>query len=212
MDLMKSFKKIKDGNANLWDEYTVLQEFKRKYVPHKIDNYLFDPDEMKAEYMFACWNAIFRANMCVGNPISFCVRRGRGAMLDYYRKVSSDRLIKVCINCQNKVAYDRRNLFCKKCGADFISLEKEERMSEFTSIQDRRIHFTDLVLVNMVLEDVIKHIEKSSLPTEYKYLAIEAIKYRTDFYDHALDFGYDAEESKSFHKLVVKYIRDLNKF
>lgn len=207
MKLLESFKRIKEGKASFDDEALILKEFESRYVPHKIENYLFDQEELKAEYMFACWNAIFRAKMTVGDPIAFCVRRGKGAMLDYYRRVSSNKLMKVCSECNTKVAYDRRNQFCKLCGSDYISMEKEECVHEHVEFYDHGTHFTDAVLTDIIFDELIRLLyELKDLQRKEKILAIKAIKDRTDFYDYAIENGVNHNTAEEFHRKIIKVI------
>jgi len=191
------------------DESLIVKEFENRYRPHKIDNYIYDPDDLKSEYLIACWNAIPRAKLDVGDPIAFCVRRGKGAMLDYYRKVSTQRLVKICESCNTVVAYDRRNVYCKSCGEEYISLMKEDTVHEFVEIPDMGQNFEDTVVIDLVLENLIDYlVECSTICNRDRILAIKAIKDRIDFYTYAISQGLKSKQAKSLEERILSVIRD----
>lgn len=111
-------KKIKAGTATTSEERELADILRRLYRPHRVTNYLYDADEMYAAYLLAAWNAVYRAKLNVGDPVMFCVRRGRGAMLDFYRSESRLRLVLVCEKCSAEWPYDRPYIGkeCRHCG------------------------------------------------------------------------------------------------
>jgi len=118
-------KRVKAGDQAA--ERELVDIFRRLYRPHRSVNYLYDPDEMYAAYLIAAWNAVYRAKLDVGDPVMFCVRRGSGAMLDYYRAESKLKLVLVCGMCSSEWPYDRPYIgkVCRHCGND--SLKSHER-------------------------------------------------------------------------------------
>lgn len=111
-------KRVRAGVATANEERELADIFRRLYRPHRVTNYLYDADEMYAAYLFAAWNAVYRAKPNVGDPVMFCIRRGRGAMLDFYRSESRLRLVLVCQECSSEWPYDRPYIGkdCRHCG------------------------------------------------------------------------------------------------
>jgi len=203
-------KKIQEGNSKLMEEKIILSEFERRYVPHKIENYLFSQDELKAEYMFACFNAIFRAKIDIGDPVAFCVRRGKGAILDYYRSICSQRLIKYCPECNVVVAYDRRNKQCKQCNTEYSSCEKEQIMNLYKQIKEEiseEEKFIKFEQLEYLFSEIIKFVESfEEIDLHYKQLAIEALKNKICFYDHARQQGKSHKYANSFKDKIIELI------
>lgn len=208
--------KIKSGKSTKSDEYKLYMEFKSRYRPHIHDNYIYNNDELESEFLLNAWNAIFRADPNVGDPIMFCVRRGNGAMLDYYRKISSQKLILECPMCNTQYTYDRRNKSCKnphcKCYKNekigLISKEKEIT-DEF--ITDKYLVHTDNIINSIEIEEtlveVINFLEFIDIDKFEKNLASEALKNKMDLYDYARYTGKSHSWSVYFKNKIISILR-----
>ncbi len=119
-------KAVKTNTATPTEERELVDIFRRLYRRHRVENHLFDQDELYSAYLMAAWNAVYRAKLNVGDPVLFCVRRGNGAMLDYYRSESRLRLVLVCEDCSAEWSYDRPNIGqpCRHCGGQLKSQER----------------------------------------------------------------------------------------
>lgn len=205
--------KIQENKSTPQENNIIVKEFDRRYRPHKITNYLFKQDELKSEYMIACWEAIFRAKLNVGNPIMFCIRRGYGAMLDYYRSTSSKNLLKICPKCNISVAYDRRNINCKICGTEYKSIEKYMRYEDYITGK-----CVDDIIETIVIRDTFERlhslIKSLTFPKEdIKQVAIEAVNIRIGFYECAQTYGYNISKSKSIENCILNTLKPyLNNF
>ncbi len=209
--------KLQKNKISIKEERLLLAEIEARYRPHLKTNYLYDPDEIKAEYIMATWNALFRAKLNIGDPIAFACNRGKGAMLDYYRKISSEKLILFCPSCHNEYTYDRRNIFCKKTNCRNYQLEgllqsreKEILMpatdfNESMSISDS---YTETIILNEILEDIIQYIQHiDEIKSAEKKMIISAIQYRQDFYDYARSIGKSHSFSVSFKNKMNKFLQ-----
>lgn len=216
MDLQTSqelIQRIQNGTATVQDQNRIVREILRRYKPHKLNNYIYDAEEMKCEYVLAAWNAVSRAKINIGDPIAFCVNRGRGAMMDYYRKVDSSKLIKVCPICNKTVTHDRRNIYCKDCNAEYESYVKEELMSinEF-DLSSTEVSTEDIVLEQMEIDYKFSKIERalsesSEISREDKMLAMECVKYRMHFYDYCRMIGKSPQWSQAFTDRIINFIK-----
>jgi DNA-directed RNA polymerase subunit RPC12/RpoP len=221
-----TIKRIQDGNSTPKDEYLVVSEFEKYYVPHIKNNYLYDQEEIKTEYLLACWNAIFRAKINIGNPIMFCVRRGRGAMLDYYRKINSQKLIYICSECGTEYTYDKRNTKCRnsycKTG-HLVSKEKEELVDyienipahligHYPSVEEIIFGNEDQLRAKKIIDDIIDHIKQKSkdIRPNYVEMAVEALEYRTDFAEYSKIRGKSVSWSTFFKIYMVEYLNNSN--
>lgn len=198
--------KVQKEIATPQEERRLFLELESRYQPHKIENYLYDPEEMKAEYMWGAWNAIYRAKLNIGDPIMFCIRRGKGAMLDYYRKIDSKYLIKICPNCGLEVACDRRNKVCKNCGEEYTTIHKEESMSveDFNQVFSQDDHVKQVEIEEM-FEEVIQLIDTSDFNEELKIITIASLTNKVDFIEYAKSIG----KSKQWAELNYKRVQML---
>lgn len=151
-ELKTILNKIQTGKATLSEERIMLNEIKRRFKPHKHENYLYDQSEIESEYIIASWNALFRAKLDIGDPIAFATQRGHFATLDYYRKISSQMLVLKCECCSNTMTYDRRNKSCKSCGSkELVGMEKYQN-----ALNDGQFSVNDSFIADLELEDYIK--------------------------------------------------------
>jgi len=117
--------KIQNGKAlSFLEQSYISNKLLELYKPHKIENYLYDQDELKAAYLVAAYNALSRAKLDVGDPLAFCANRGKGARLDYYRKRSSEALNLICEECHTEHSYSYFILDngCKHCKAHYAEM------------------------------------------------------------------------------------------
>ena len=182
--------KFQTGKLTAKDERALYVELESHFKPHKVDNYLYDQEEIKSEFMLASWNALSRAKIDVGNPILFAARRGYGATLDYYRKISSQKLLKICSKCGTAHTYDHRRKECSvpNCGGvDFYSVEKDEFFTSNKDMQSELIEvdFEGIVDLNDLKKKFVKAIKSSDLDDEDKKIAIDAIKHNQDVVEYA---------------------------
>lgn len=201
--------KLQNGQTTPAEDRRLLLEIKGHYRPHKMENYLYDADELESEFLLAAWNALYRADIDRGDPIMFCVRRGNGAMLDYYRKTNSEYLIKNCPQCGRTVTYDHRNKICPVCGIEYDSNLKEEAVpvTDFDESFTSPINIENQVETSIMLEEVIEFIRNSkSLSTDAKHMAIEAIQYRIDFHTFARQEGKSSVWASRFSKRILDLI------
>ena len=199
--------RVQRGQNTSKDDLLLCREFERRYQPHKIDNHIYDADEMKQDYLWACWNAIPRAKMDVGDPILFCVRRGRGAMLDYYRRIGSQRLFRVCMDCGYKHTYDARITNCRECGCEaFTSIEKTQAVDYVETIGGT---YTQTPEQGFIKDDAIEFVKKwildSNLSPHYKEYAAGAIENQMSWYQYAMTL----DRGKSFARKFSKRMREL---
>lgn len=163
------------------EERILYKEIESHFTPHHINNYLYDQEEIKSEFMIAAWNALYRAKLNTGNPLMFAVRRGYGATLDYYRRISSQNLIKICDDCGAVYVYDHRRKMCTatncKCQS-FSSMSKDDYFAKlqsksldsyFVPDYDTQIDYT------IFKNKLINIIKNSSLNKESQKMIISAI-------------------------------------
>ena len=206
--------KVQKGIASKVEERKLIEEFRCRYRPHQHINYLYDQNELESEYLLASWNTIFRAKLDIGDPISFCVRRGYGAMLDYYRKISSDRLILICPLCGSEYTYDRRNKNCKNKFCTYTgeleSREKEE-IIDFESDINKDLSIKDLFVnkieVDETIDDIAIYLAMLEINSFDKKMAIESLKNRMDFYDYARYIGKSHSWSISFKSRIINILK-----
>ncbi len=204
-------KKLQEDIASTADQRKLLNELELRYRPHKKDNYLYDTDEIKQDYLFASWNALYRAKLNVGDPIAFAINRGRGAMLDYYRKVSSQCLLLICDDCGEAMTYDRRNTKCKSCKCvNLTSVEKVKFVEGDTFNVASKEDISAECEKEELFEMILSCIELSEELIEYdKQLAIDAIKNRMDFADYAKSIGKPPNFANKFKERVLSYLSPL---
>jgi DNA-directed RNA polymerase subunit RPC12/RpoP len=196
--------KLQRGKITRLEEGTLVAEILRRYRPHLHTNYLYSEDEIKEEFLIASWNTLYRAKLTIGDPIAFACNRGYKATIDYYRRVSSERLIYVCEDCNTAVAYDRRNVICKKCGGELISYEREETMVD--NLMASGVDFTDAIIMSDNFTRIINFvIALESLSSFEKKLVIEAINKRENIY------SFLRKEKGKSHKFSKKLQEKINR-
>lgn len=179
--------KLQSNKLTSRDERDLYTEIEMHFKPHYIDNYLYDQEEIKSEFMIAAWNALFRAKVGIGNPILYAVRRGYGATLDYYRRTSSQNLLKVCKKCGEVYIYDHRRKKCtiKGCNCqEFSSIEKTEYFSKTKTGFSKNTDFESYVDSLEFNDMVIGLIQGSNIPSIYKKAIIEAITLNQDIHEY----------------------------
>ena len=210
-------KRLQNKKISYREERLLLSEIEARYIPHTHDNYLYDPDDMKSEYIMATWNALYRAKLNVGDPIAFACNRGRGAILDYYRKISSERLILYCPSCNIEYTYDRRNIFCKNPNCEYYqqedqlkSKEKEELVpiEEFDNNFSVNALYLDRLIIDEIFNSIVNYVKESKrLTSPEKSMIIKAIEYKQDFYDYARSTGKSHSFSIAFKKRMTKFLQ-----
>ena len=212
----KLIKKLQLEETTQIDEQRLLKEIKKRYRPHKNENYLYDSTELEQEYLIASWNALYRAKMNIGDPMAFAINRGRGAMLDYYRRINSQRLILICDDCGCKVTYDRRNNKCRNCGCiELTSMEKEcyyDNISAGIAAESLscRDDFVDRIEMESIFIQLVEFlVAMEDIGQEDKKMAIEAINYRVDFAEYARSLGKNNYWSKLFKDRIVNWLSPL---
>lgn len=209
----KLINKVKKGIATRQDEWKLMQEIEFRYIPHKHENYLYDPEELRSEFLMAAWNAVFRAKPDVGDPIAFCIHRGNKAMIDYYRKVNSQKLIKYCPICGTEYTYDSRNKVCKNSECqpvDLLSKEKEYANTDSMELQNLSVvdHVQEKLEAEEMLVAIISYIQNmETMGDTFKDLATDAINNRMDFYDRARMSGKSHSWSINFKKQVIDLLK-----
>lgn len=183
--------KFKANKLTPKDERILYTELESHFKPHKIDNHLYDQEEIKSEFMVAAWNALHRAKTDVGNPILFAARRGYGATLDYYRRVSAQRLLKICTKCGAPHTYDHRRKKCSNpaCGGtEFYSIESDEfftKKHNMSGVDMIEVDYEGIVDLSDLKKKFIKAIKTSAMDALDKRIAIEAIKHDQDVVEYA---------------------------
>ena len=210
-------KKLQTNKILVKEERLLLSEIEARYQPHTYNNYLYDPDDMKSEYIMATWNALFRAKLNVGDPIAFACNRGRGAMLDYYRKVSSERLILYCPSCGREYTYDRRNICCKNPDCkhyqkeDVLKSREKMELNPFDDFDENlsiNFSYLDHIIINEIFNAIINYIKESKrLNYHEKKMVIEAIQYKQDFYDYARSTGKNHSFSIAFKRRIISHLK-----
>lgn len=212
IDIKKIIKKIQNGCASPLEQKFVYDKLIKAYKPHTY-NYIYDQDEIKNEFLFHAWNALYRVNLNIGDPICFAVKRGRGAMIDYYRKISSQNLWFFCQDCGHRMAYDRRTKKCKKCQSkNLISLEKIEYT--FTSlVEGFSKGEEEKIIMEDFFERLIKKITDINLFSQKeKDILIKAIEEKQDIYKFSRKLGISYRESKRFSEKVQRIFKNLSFF
>ena len=187
--------KLKKNYLSLREEKILYDEICRSFTPHKMNNHIFNKDEIKEEFIWGTWSALFRAKLDVGNPLTFALNRGYNATLDYYRKVSSEKLLLVCQSCGHKMAYDRRNTECHKCKS--TKLKSHERIEFYGLDTDRSeslaadIHIENDFESKLLIDKLIVIIKRSNLKEEEIEIIIQAIRSNKGIFE-------TAQSAKSF--------------
>ncbi len=143
--------KIQQNKATITEQRIMLNELKSRFRHHKHTNYLYDGGDIESVFLESSWNALYRAKLDVGDPISFACNRGYFATIDYYRKISSQMLMLKCNECGNTMTYDRRNKECKACKSK--SLVGVEKYS--TTIHNDQFAIKDSFIENLELQDYV---------------------------------------------------------
>lgn len=201
--------KIQKGIATPREERRFLLELETRYKPHKLTRYIYDADELKAEFLCEAWNAIYRTNLTIGDPIMFCIVRGNGAMLDYYKKMNATFLTKICPNCNSHVSHDKRNSICKICGEEYISNYKEDIIP--TEDFDQKFsneNFVNHVEMNILLNDIINIIKKCDLEEELKDIIVYVLTMKINFNDYTKSIGKTYKWRKKTLNSVLSILKD----
>ena len=198
-----------EGKATPREQMLLYKELEKHYRPHKMENHIYDSEELKNEFMCHSFNALGRAKLTVGDPIMFAVNRGRGAMLDYYRKVSSEKLLYVCTDCGHKMTYDRRNDHCKLCGCEELaSIEKEEYADFERTICTYKDEY-EAIEEDLYVNQVISYIRKiDELSLTDKKIIISAIQDREEIYAHARKMGKSYRSAKSLSERIKSFFTE----
>lgn len=197
-------KKLQDNKLSPAEEMQLYKAVEEKYRPHKTSgNYLYNEIELKEEFIMATWNALYRADLDLGDPLMFAVRRGNGAMLDYYRKVSAEKLLFVCQDCGHTMSHDHRTKSCKLCkSTNLKSIEKYTSDEYITENLAYEPNFIEEITADEMSKKLIKIIKGSSLSQYEKTLLINAIKYREDVYEYV-----KSVKTPSYAMVFLKKIR-----
>lgn len=200
-------KKLQDGTITIQEESKLYMEIKSRFRPHKMDNHLYTQEEIEEEFVLASWNALYRAKLNVGDPINFAIRRGNGAILDYYRRISREKLIYKCPDCGAVYSYDHRRKECanKSCIRPLISQEKYESIEITNNLTELSVELDfDIPIVFLEIIEVVKGLDSiSDMEKEY---AIKAIKNRVSFHDQILESGKSATFAKSFQDKISQLL------
>ena len=194
--------KLQSGECTAREEHELCLEIENCYRPHKIDNYLHSQDELKSDYMIAAWSALHRAKLGVGDPVMFAVRRGNGAMLDYYRSVSNKRLRKRC-SCGLDHRYSAKS--CKACGdTDMESFDIEQTGELLDTMPAPEV--TETSSVDELIEEILTKVDGMDLTTEESWLAKSAIKNRTRISGLASMNGMRAAKAEALESRVFSLL------
>lgn len=202
----KLIKKLQAGTLTVPEENKLYSELQSRFRPHKIENHLYSQDEIEEEFLLASWNALYRAKTDVGDPFAFAIRRGNGAILDYYRKVSRERLVYRCPDCGEVYSYDHRRKSCDNptCIGELISAEKYE-YTDLSVISDSAVDIDfDVPLIFQEIIELIKGLESiSAMEKEY---CIKAIVNRVSFEEQIIASGKSTVIAKNFHEKMVNLL------
>jgi len=217
---IKLVQKLQQKTISPAEERMLVAEIKNRYRPHIHTNYLYDNNELETEFLITSWNHLYKANTNMGDPIAFACYRGRGAMLDYYRKVNSERLLLFCPVCNATYTYDRRNVACKELKCNnyqkencLESVEKEEVVENIDNYGDL-LMFTDKSLEEMTIQEIYKQlmecINESPLSLSDKKMAVKALSYKEDLYEYAKAMGKSHSWSISFKNRIILILTPLS--
>ena len=207
---IKLIAKLQDGSINRIEENKLYAELRSRYRPHKIENWLYDAEEMEEEFILASWNALYRAKGDVGDPISFAVRRGNGAMLDYYRKKSRENLIYQCTECGTIWSYDHRRKRCDNPLCEHGTLISKQKYESTTTIDLNTIDIAvdvdlDIPIIFKEIIDLIQSLESiSSIEKEY---CVKAILNRVSFYDQLIASGKNPKIAQSISEKIIAILK-----
>ncbi len=202
-------KKLQNGTISRSEENKLYSEIRSRYRPHKIENWIYDAEEMEEEFILASWNALYRAKLDVGDPISFAIRRGNGAMLDYYRKKSRENLIYQCVECGTIWSYDHRRKRCDNPFCEHGTLISKQKYESTTTVDLNTIDIPveidlDMPIIFKEIIDLIQSLE--SISEMEKDYAIKAIQNRLSFHDHIVESGKSSSFAQNFQEKISKIL------
>ena len=198
--------KLQRGLATLSDQKKIYMMILAGYRSPKITNNLYSASELKQEYLIHSWSALYRAKE-IGSPIVFASYRGKKAMLDYYRKVGSERLAFVCLSCRREYRYDSRRKACGLCNGSLESIQREESRYDMNSFayksQDNSIVSIKDKLIRIVMD--------STLSDDCKDYGVSALESNSNFYEYGKSKGISMRVYMSFASRLNNYIRKNHK-
>lgn len=167
--------KIQQNKATITEQRVMLNELKSRFRQHKHTNYLYDKSDIESVFLESSWNALYRAKLDIGDPISFACNRGYFATIDYYRKVSSQMLVLKCECCGHTMTYDRRNKECKMCKSkSLVGVEKYSATSHNDQFAIKDSFVENLELQDYVSECLAK-MDSAGIEQKVKDTVIESI-------------------------------------
>lgn len=209
-------KAVQSKTATPNQERELAETIESLYRPHRLNNHIYNADDMKQEFLIASWNAVFRAKLDVGDPVMFCINRGRGAMLDYYRTVSAQKLTYVCQECAAHLLYDKRTTHCRFCKSTNLKSYEKEEISTLRILQTDQTTKTIKNENTELFDLLIFYLDNYSNNSIGQKLTQEMISIARSALEHGVPF--DQEAQVEYHKspswanyfkcTVVKFLTD----
>lgn len=196
-DLIRSAQQGDDGAME-----ALVREIRTKHLRQQTWRYvgrnvLVSDAEIESEFLLGCFQAIGRAKLDLGNPLSYVLWKGQMAVVSLMRKRIKQEVKYRCLECgsDGTIALVNRRPVCPSCRSeDLYTWMGEIDMTAALADDERELAFSD---------DAIADASEIAWQLATFGIQIEELRSRLDgdvlrLFDLVVMEGFDRESSKSY--------------
>lgn len=158
---------------------------------------MIDFDDIQQIFLIACSEAVYKADVDMGNPMLFILQKGKWAVVDALRSTYRQTITQYCDNCHSHTRLFERNgiPICPKCGAEGHSTVHRDQI-----INNDDGTVIDQIIAEESLEDQV--IEKLFIEDFKKKLSGRKL----EIFELIIDEGYDRDSCKNYIKEIAEVL------